>query len=296
MRPDTLSELAVFRMIAVERSFTGAAKRLGLTQSALSQAVKRLEADLGIRLLDRTTRSVSPTQAGERLLAKLDPALAEVEAELAALGELRDRPAGSIRVTVGRHAAHTVLAPALARLLTAHPGIHVEASVNDSYVDIVAQKFDAGIRLGERLERDMVALPVGPPLRMAVTASPGFWAQHGRPRRPEDLRELRCITFRSGDGGICAWDFKKRNREFAVKVSGGPVFDDGSMMKAAAIAGLGVTYLMEDEVIKEIQGGELERVLADWCEPFPGHYLYYPSRRHPTLSFTLFVEALRYAT
>lgn len=293
MKPDTLSELAVFQVVAAERSFTRAATRLGVTQSALSQTVKRLEVGLGVRLLDRTTRSVSPTAAGERLLAKLDPALAEIEAELAALGDLRDRPAGTIRVTAGRHAANMVLAPALARLLTAHPDIHVEASVDDGYVDIVAHRFDAGIRLGERLERDMIAVPVGPHLRMAVVAAPAFWAKHGRPQRPEELRERRCVTFRSGDGGIRAWEFEKRGRALAVKVGGGPVFDDGGLIKATAVAGLGVAYLMEDQVDREVEGGRLERVLDDWCEPFQGHHLYYPSRRQPTLAFTLFVEALR---
>lgn len=293
MRPETLSDLAVFRMVAVERSFTRAATRLGVTQSALSQTVKRLEAGLGIRLLDRTTRSVAPTAAGERVLAKLEPALDEVEAELAALVDLAARPSGMIRVTAGRHAADSVLAPAIARLLTAHPAIQVEASVDDGFVDIVAQRFDAGIRLGERLEGDMIATRVGPPLRMAVVASPAYWARHGRPRLPGDLRDHRCIIFRSRDGGIRPWDFEKRGRELAVKVGGGPIFDDAYLMRAAAIAGLGPTYLIEDHVTQALADAFLERVLADWCEPFTGYHLYYPSRRHPTQAFDLFIEALR---
>ncbi len=244
MRPDTLSDLAVFRLVAVERSFTRAARRLGVTQSALSQTVKRLEADLSIRLLDRTTRSVAPTAAGERLLAKLEPLLAEVETELAALDDLRARLTGTIRVTAGRHAADTVLLPAVVRVLSAHPDIHVEASVDDGYVDIVAERFDAGIRLGERLENDMIATRVGPPLRMVVVASPVYFARHGRPRLPGDLREHRCITFRGRDGGIRPWDFEKRGRDLAVKVGGGPIFDDAYLMRAAAVAGLGPTYLM----------------------------------------------------
>lgn len=293
MRPDTLSGLAVFRLVAEERSFTRAAIRLGLSQSALSQTVKRLEADLGLRLLVRTTRSVTPSAAGERLLATLGPALAGVEAELQGLMDLRSRPAGTIRVTAGRHAADTVLAPAIARLLTAHPDINVEASVDDGYVDIVARRFDAGIRLGERLEGDMIATRVGPPLRMSVAASPDYWSRHGRPRLPGDLTEHRCITFRSRDGGIRPWEFEKGGRELALKVGGGPVFDDAYLMRAAAVAGLGVTYLMEDQATEAIDDGRLERVLADWCEPFTGYHLYFPHRRQPTRAFTLFVETIR---
>ena len=293
MRPDTLSGLAVFRLVVAERSFTRAATRLGVTQSALSQTVKRLEAELGIRLLDRTTRSLTPTTAGERLLATLEPALAGVEAELVALTDLRIRPAGTIRVTAGRHAADTVLAPALARLSTAHPDIQVEASVDDGYVDIVAERFDAGIRLGKRLEGDMIATRVGPPLRMAVVAAPAYWARHGRPTSPGALGHHRCITFRSRDGGIPPWEFEKRGRDLAIKVGGGPIFNDAHMMTTAAIAGLGVTYLIEDQVSPAVEDGRLERVLADWCKPFTGYHLYYPHRRQPTRAFTLFVEALR---
>lgn len=293
MRPDTLSELAVFRRVAVERSFTRAATQLGVSQSALSQTVKRLEAELGLRLLDRSTRSVAPTAAGDRLLAVLEPALAGVEAELAALADLRDRPSGTIRVTAGRHAADVVLAPALARLLKEHPDIQVEACVDDGYVDIVAQRFDAGIRLGERLETDMIATPVGPPLRMTVVGSPAYMAMHGRPSRPEDLREHRCITFRGGDGGVRPWEFEKRGRALAVKVGGGPVFNDAHLMRECAIAGLGLTYLMEEQVAQAVVEGRLERVLTDWCPPFAGFHLYYPSRRQPTQAFTLFVQALR---
>jgi len=293
MRPDTLSALAIFRVVALERSFTRAATRLGVTQSALSQTMKKLEAELGLRLLDRTTRSVAPTVAGERLLAALDPALAEVEAELAALDDLRARPTGTVRVTAGRHAAETVLMPAVVRLLAAHPDIQVEASVDDGYVDVVAQRFDAGIRLGERLEGDMIATRVGPPLRVAVVASPAYLARSGRPERPDDLHQHRCVTFRSRDGGIRPWDFEKGGRALGIRVAGGPIFDDAHLMKSAALAGLGITYLMEDQVAQEVDEGRLDRVLADWCEPFTGYHLYYPNRRQPTQAFRLFVEALR---
>ncbi len=296
MRPDTLSALAVFRAVATERSFTRAAVRLGVTQSALSQTVKRLEAELDLRLLDRTTRSVAPTAAGERLPSTLEPALAGIEAELAALDDLRAQPSGRVRVTAGRHAADTVLMPALARLLATHPGIEVEASVDDGYVDVVAQRFDAGIRLGERLEADMIAVRVGPPLRMAVVASPAYLAGAGRPRLPDDLHRHRCIAFRSRDGGIRPWDFEKGGRELAVKVAGGPIFDDAYLMRAAAVGELGLTCLMEDMVALEVADGRLERVLADWCGPFAGYHLYYPSRRQPTQAFSLLVEALRAGT
>ena len=293
MRPDMLGGLAVFRLVAAERSFTRAATKLGVTQSALSQTVKRLEANLGIRLLDRTTRSVAPTQAGERLLATLEPAITDIETELGGLSELRDRPSGTLRVTVGRHAAETVLLPALTRLLSEHPDIAFEASVDDGYVDIVAERFDAGIRLGERLEADMIAVRVGPNLRMAVVASPDYLRRNGRPRHPADVRDHRCITFRGGDGGVRPWDFSQASRELAVRVSGGPIFNDPRLMMKAAAAGLGITYLMEDQVEDAVERGRLERVLQDWCGPFPGYHVYYPNRRQPTQAFTLFLEALR---
>lgn len=295
MRVDRWSDLAVFRVVAMERSFTRAAKRLGVTQSALSQTLKRLEAELGIRLLDRTTRSVAPTAAGERLLAKLDPALCGIETELGALRDLRASPAGRVRVTAGRHAADTVLAPALASLLSAHPDIEIEVSVDDGYVDIVAGRFDAGLRMGERLEADMIAMRVGPPLRMAVVAAPSYWSRHGRPSVPDELRDHRCITYRSADGGIPAWEFEKDGRDLAIKVGGGPVFNDAHLMQSTAVAGLGLTYLIEDQVTDAIARGELERVLGDWCEPFSGYHLYYPSRKLPTQAFTLFADALRRA-
>lgn len=260
-----MSGLAVFQLVAEERGFTRAAVRLGLTQSALSQTIKRLEADLGIRLLDRTTRSVTANAAGERLLATLGPALNGVEAELTALSEQRTRPAGKIRVTAGRHAADQVVAPAIARLLTDHPEIQAEVSVDDSYVDLVATRFDAGIRLGERLEGDMIARRIGPPLRMALVASPAYWERHIPPGSPGELAKHRCITFRGQDGGIRPWDFLHCGHDLAVKVNGGPVFNDAYLMKSAAVSGLGVTYLMEDQVAEAIDDGHLVRVLADWC-------------------------------
>lgn len=292
MRIDQLNDLAAFRVVALERSFTRAAARLGVTQSALSQTLKRLEAELGVKLLVRTTRSVAPTYAGQQLLATLDPAMADIAASLDALKSQRDAPGGTIRITTGRHAADTVLWPALEELLPRHPDIHVEVSVDNDYVDIVAQRFDAGIRLGERLERDMVGIPIGPALRMAVVGAPAYFARHGRPQAPAELRDHRCIRFMRRDGTMPAWDFEKDGRKFAVKTDGGPVFNDGDLLVKAATAGLGVSYIMEDQVAGALADGTLERVLEDWCMPFPGYFLFYPDRRHPTTAFTVFVAAL----
>ncbi|MDQ2821951.1 MAG: LysR family transcriptional regulator [Pseudomonadota bacterium] len=292
MRIDQLNDLAVFRVVAMERSFTRAAARLGVTQSALSQTLKRLEAELGVKLLVRTTRSVAPTHAGEQLLATLHPAMADIAASLDELKNQRDEPGGTIRVTTGKHAADTVLWPALAELLPRHADIHVEVSVDNNYVDIVAERFDAGIRLGEQLERDMVGIPIGPPLRMAVVGSPAYFAQHGRPQAPAELRDHRCICFMRRDGTIPAWEFEKDGRKIAIKAAGGAVFNDGDLLIKAATAGLGVSYIMEDQVIAALTHGNLQRVLEDWCVPFPGYYLFYPNRRHPVTAFTVFVAAL----
>ncbi len=292
MRIDQLNDLAVFRVVAAERGFTRAAVRLGVTQSALSQTLKRLEAELGVKLLVRTTRSVAPTFAGEQLLATLDPAMADIAASLDALKSQRDKPGGTIRVTTGKHAADTVLWPALGELLPRHPDIHMEVSVDNSHVDIVAERFDAGIRLGERLERDMVGIPVGPALRMAVVGSPAYFSLHGRPQAPADLRDHRCICFMRRDGAIPAWEFERDGRKIAIKAAGGAVFNDGDLLIKAATAGLGISYIMEDQVVAALARGDLERVLEDWCMPFAGYYLFYPNRRHPMLAFTMFVAAL----
>ena len=292
MQIDQLNDLAVFRVVAMERSFTRAAARLGVTQSALSQTLKRLEAELGVKLLLRTTRSVAPTYAGEQLLATLDPAMADIAASLDVLKSQRDKPGGTIRVTTGKHAADTVLWPALAELLPLHPDIHVEVSVDNNYVDIVAERFDAGIRLGEQLERDMVGIPIGPALRMAVVGSPAYFARHGRPQAPADLRDHRCIRFMRHDGTIPPWEFEKDGRKVAIKAAGGAMFNDGALLINAARAGLGLSYIMEDQVAATLTHSDLERVLEDWCTPFPGYYLFYPNRRHPMTAFTLFVAAL----
>lgn len=292
MRIDQLNDLAAFRVVAAERSFTRAAARLGVTQSALSQTLKRLEAELGVKLLVRTTRSVAPTHAGEQLLATLDPALADIAASLEVLKSQRGEPGGTLRITTGKHAADTVLWPALAELLPRHPDIQVEVSVDNDYVDIVAARFDAGIRMGEQLERDMVGIPIGPPLRMAVVGSPAYFAAHGRPQAPAQLRDHRCIRFMRRDGTIPPWEFEKEGRKTAIRAAGGAVFSDGELLVKAATAGLGLGYIMEDQVVAALANGELERVLEDWCPPFTGYYLFYPDRRHPTTAFTVLVAAL----
>ena len=292
MRIDQLKDLAVFRVVAAERSFTGAAVRLGVTQSALSQTLKRLEAELGVKLLVRTTRSVAPTHAGEQLLATLDPAMADIAASLDVLKSQRGEPRGTIRIATGKHAADTVLWPALAELLPRHPDIHVEVSVDNHYVDIVAERFDAGIRMGEQLERDMVGIPIGPALRMAVVGTPAYFARHGYPRTPAELRNHRCIRFMRRNGTIPAWEFEKDGRKIAIKADAGAVFNDGDLLIKAATAGLGLSYIMEDQVVAALADGELERVLEDWCPAFPGYYLFYPNRRHPAAAFTVFVAAL----
>ncbi|MFG1495644.1 LysR family transcriptional regulator [Saccharospirillum sp. HFRX-1] len=293
MRSELLADLANFQLVASQRSFTQAAVKAGVTQSALSQAIKRLEARLGVKLLARTTRSVSPTQAGERLLATLAPALADIMTEVDALADYRDRPAGRIRVTAGKHAAQTVLWPAAVQLMHEFPDIQVDISITSAYQDIVAEGFDAGIRLGEQVEKDMVAIPVGPQLRSAVVASPTYLEAQGRPQTPDELMTHRCICFRNAAGGIYDWEFERDGRPLSVRVGRGLVLNDGDLMVSAALEGFGLAHLMADMVADEVAAGRLESVLQDWCEPFIGYYLYYPSRKQPTQAFRLFLDALR---
>jgi DNA-binding transcriptional LysR family regulator len=293
---ENANDLFAFIAVANERSFTRAAAKLGVSQSALSHTVRALEERLGLRLLTRTTRSVAPTEAGERLLQALGPRFEEIDAELAALSALRDKPAGNIRITAGEHAAQTILWPALARLLEAYPDIKVEITVDYGLTDIVAERYDAGVRLGEQVARDMIAVRIGPDMRMAVVGAPSYVARHKRPRRPQDLTDHPCINIRLPTyGGIYAWEFEKAGRELKVRGEGQLVFNDIGLRLKAALAGFGLAYLPEDQVQAHLAGGELIRVLADWCPPFPGYHLYYPSRRQPTPAFVLLVNALRYA-
>jgi DNA-binding transcriptional LysR family regulator len=294
MPRDTINDLQAFVAVAREQSFTKAATKLGVSQSALSHTVRGLEAQLGLRLLTRTTRSVAPTPAGERLLTTMGPLLDEIEAGMAALSEFRDKPAGTIRITAGEHAAHTVLWPALERLLPDYPDIKVELDINNGLTDIVAGRYDAGVRLGEQVAKDMVAVRIGPDARMAVVAAPSYLASRPRLRTPEDLTSHDCIGLRMQSGGLLTWEFEKGGREVKVRVEGRLVFNNTLMALEAAVAGYGPAYLLEDRVQACLADGRLVRVLADWCPPFSGYHLYYPSRRQPTPAFALLVDALRY--
>ncbi|KAA3451491.1 LysR family transcriptional regulator [Mesorhizobium sp. SARCC-RB16n] len=295
MRRDNLNELTAFLAVAREQSFTKAAARLGVSQSALSHTIRALEERLGLRLLTRTTRSVSPTEAGERLLRTVGPRLDEIETELTALGELREKPAGTIRITAGEHSANTILWPAIARLLPDYPDIRMEIIVDYGLTDIVAERYDAGVRLGEQVARDMIAVRIGPDMRMAVVASPAYFARKPKPRTPQDLTDHNCINLRLPTyGGLYAWEFEKAGRELKVRVEGQLIFNMAALRMNAVLAGLGLAYLPEDQVTARLADGQLVRVLADWCPPFPGYHLYYPSRRQATPAFSLLVEALRY--
>ena len=295
MARDTLPDLTAFIAVAREGSFTRAAARLGVSQSALSQTMRGLEERLGVRLLTRTTRRVAPTEAGERLLRSVGPHLDEIEAELAALGELRDKPAGTIRITASEHAATTILWPALARLLPDYPDIKVEISIESGLTDIVAERFDAGVRLGEQVAKDMIAVRIGPELRMAAVAAPGYFARRPEPKTPQDLAQHDCINLRMVTmGGFYAWEFEKGARALNVRVEGQLAFNNARLIRRAAQAGFGIAYLPEDQVLDDIAAGRLVRVLGDWCPPFAGYHLYYPSRRQQSPAFALLVDALRF--
>ena len=295
MRRDELGDLAAFLAIADARSFTRAAARLGTSQSALSHILKRLEARLGLRLLTRTTRSVAPTQAGERLIETLRPALDDIDARLAALTALREKPAGTIRVNTSEHAADTVLWPKLARFLPDYPDIHVELTIEHGFTDIVAGRYDAGVRLGEQVARDMIAVPIGPSMRMAVVGTPGYFTKHKKPKLPQDLAHHAFINLRfTTSGGLYAWEFEKDGREIKVRVEGQLAFNNSALCLKAALDGFGLAFLPEDRATPHLRDGRLIRVLADWCAPFPGFHLYYPSRRQQSPAFARLVEALRW--
>ena len=295
MLRENLNDVLAFLAVARDRSFTRAAAKLGVSQSALSHTIRGLEARLGLRLLARTTRSVAPTEAGERLLRALGPRFDEIEAELAGLGELRDKPAGTIRITSGEHAAEAILWPALAKLLPHYPDIKVELNIDYGLTDIVAERYDAGVRLGEQVAKDMTAVRIGPDFRMAVVGAPSYFARRPKPKHPQDLTAHDCINIRLPTyGGIYAWEFEKRGRALKVRVEGQLVFNNIALRVNAALAGLGLAYLSEDQVREHVAEGRLVRVLGDWCPPFSGYHLYYPSRRQAAPAFSLLVEALRY--
>jgi DNA-binding transcriptional LysR family regulator len=295
MRRESINDLLAFLAVARERSFTRAAAKLGVSQSALSHTIRGLEARLGLRLLTRTTRSVAPTVVGERLLRTIGPRFEEIEAELTALSELRDKPAGSIRITAAEHPAESILLPALAKLLPDYPDISVEIIIDYGLIDIVSERYDAGIRLGEQVARDMIAVRIGPDMRWAVVGAPSYFARCRRPRTPQELTEHTCINLRLPTyGALYAWDFEKGGRKLKVRVDGQLVFDNGNLRLQAALAGLGLAYLPEEQVAGHIAEGRLIRVLAEWCPPYSGYHLYYPSRRHASPAFALLVDAVRY--
>jgi DNA-binding transcriptional LysR family regulator len=292
-----LNDIVAFLAVARERSFTRAAAQLGVSQSALSQTLRGLESRIGLRLLTRTTRSVAPTVAGERLLRTTGPHLEEIEAELAALSELRDKPSGIIRVTAHDHAIRAVLWPALEKLLPDYPDIKVEIVIDYGLTDIVTERYDAGVRTGGMVAKDMIAVRIGADMRSAVVGAPSYFAKRPKPKTPQDLTTHSCINLRlPTHGGLYAWEFEKGKRDLRVRVDGQLMFNGTAPMLDAALAGAGLVYVPEDAVQAHLADGRLIRVLADWCPPYAGYHLYYPSRRQPTPAFTLLVDALRYRT
>ncbi len=288
-------DLAAFALVASERSFTRAAAKLGVSPSALSQTIRSLEDRLGLRLLVRTTRSVAPTDAGKRFLEEVAPRLEEIQQALATLSEMREKPAATIRISAGEHAVHRVVQPALARLLSEYPDIKVELSIDHGFIDIVAKGFDAGIRLGEQVAKDMIAVRIGPSMRMAVVGSPAYFAKHPGPSIPEELTAHRCINIRLPTyGGLLPWEFERDGRKLKVRVDGPLIFNTGGPRLDSALQGLGIAYMLEDIAAPFIAAGALVRVLEEWCPSFDGYHLYYPSRRLSSPAFSLLVEALRY--
>lgn len=289
-----LNDLLSFVTVAREGSFTRAAAQLGVTQPALSQAISGLEERMQIRLLTRTTRSVSVTAAGERLLQSVGHRIDEIEAELDMLTALRDKPAGTVRITCGPNVLKTTLLPKLTPLLREYPDINIEFDANHGFRDIVADRFDAGVRLGDTIDKDMIAVPIGPKLRMAAVASPEYFARCAAPQTPRDLMQHCCINERMVQSGkIYAWEFEQENGKFHVRVEGQLTFNTSEHVVDAALAGLGIAFLPEEEFGTHLREGELIRVLEEWCRPFSGYYLYYPSRKQPSPAFSLVVDALR---
>src|SRR5438309_645591 len=289
-----VNDLLAFLAVAKERSFTRAAAKLGVSQSALSHTIRGLEERLELRLLTRTTRSVAPTEVGERLLHTLGPRFEEIDAELAALSELREKPAGTIRITATEYALDTLLWPKLAKFLRQYPDIKVEIIIDNGLTDIVAQRFDAGVRAGEQVAKDMIAVRIGPDMRMAVVGAPSYFKKRLEPKRPQDLIGHNCINLRlPSHGGLYAWEFEKGGRELKVRVEGQMTFNSATQMLNAALAGYGLAYVPEGIVQPHLAKGRLKRVLADWCQPYSGYHLFYPSRRQSSAAFKLVVGALR---
>lgn len=295
MLRDNFNDLYYLIIVARERSFTRAAAKLGVSQSALSHAIRGLEERLDVRLLTRTTRSVAPTEAGERLINSISPRFDDIETELLALTDVRQRVAGNIRLTLGEHALQSTVWPALEPFLQAYPDVNVEMTIDNSLTDIVTGRYDAGIRLGEQVAKDMVAIRIGPDWRMVVVGSPAYFARHGKPKTPHDLQNHSCINMRMPTlGGLYAWEFAKDGQDLRVRVEGQLIFNNLPPRISAEMAGMGLAFVPEDTVEQAVAEGALEKVLEDWCEPFPGYYLYYPSRKQHTAAFAQLIEALRY--
>ncbi|QGU87520.1 LysR family transcriptional regulator [Erwinia sorbitola] len=295
MLKDNFNDLISLMVVARERSFTRAAAKLGVSQSALSHSIRALEERLDLRLLTRTTRSVAPTEAGERLINTIGPRLTEIESELIAITEMRDKPAGNIRLTAGEHAVKSTIWPALKPFLQQYPDVNVEITVDNTLTDIVSGRYDAGVRLGEQVAKDMIAVRIGPDWSMAVVASPDYFDRHGRPQTPQELQQHNCINMRLPTmGGLYAWEFKQGQRELRVRVEGQLIANNLEPRIEAALSGLGIACVPEDTVTEQLARGELERVLLDWSEPFTGYYLYYPSRKQHTAAFSHMIDALRF--
>ncbi|HEY6343656.1 MAG TPA: LysR family transcriptional regulator [Bryobacteraceae bacterium] len=293
MDRDDLGILAAFLAVAEERSFTRAGKRLGVSASAMSHAIRGLEEDVGVRLLSRTTRSVAPTEAGERLLARLRPGLAEIQEALDQISELRDKPAGRVRLLVPRLAGTTVLGPRLAKFTRDYPDVVLDITADDSRLDIVAGGFDAGIHFGEYIQKDMIAVRVSKDHRAAIVGAPSYFKSHSKPKTPHDLLKHRCINFRHGSAGVYRWEFDKGKKSLSVAVNGPLIVDDVETLVRAAIDGVGLAFVSDERVAPQLAGGELIRVLDDWCQPFPGFFLYYPSRRQQPAALAALINALR---
>lgn len=295
MSGENFNNLAAFVVVARERSFTKAAAKLGVSQSALSQTIKGLEVRLGLQLLTRTTRSVSPTEIGERLLLSVAARFEDIERDISALSALREKPAGTIRITAGEHPAVSILQPALARFLPEYPDIKVEISVDYGLTDITAEGYDAGVRLGEQVAKDMIAVPIGPEVRAAVVGSPAYFESHPIPLTPQDLMQHNCINIRLPTyGGLFPWEFEKDGRELKVRVEGQMIVNEMMLRINSALSGIGLAMVMENEILGHVAAGRLIRVLDDWCASFPGYHLYYPNRRHSSPAMTVLIETLRY--
>src|SRR3954469_14964396 len=295
MKRDDLYDLAAFAVVAEQSSFTRAAAELGMSQSALSHAMKALEERLGVRLLSRTTRSVSTTEAGEMLLRSLRPALEEIASGVDTVGALRGKLSGTVRITATKHAVSSVVMPVLPGFLESHPDIRVDMIVDDNLTDIVADRIDAGIRFGDIVEKDMIAVRIGPDIQTAVVGAPSYFADHPVPRTPRELSSHRCINYRLvGSGGLYAWDFKEKGQPFQVRVEGPLAFNNGDLIREAALAGHGIAYVYDDEVAADVSAGRLTRILEKWCPTYPGYYLYHPSRRQTPPALAALIAALHY--